>query len=52
MIGSLARLAAQHPRRAVCVAVVLTVIAGVIGSSAADRLAPCAAEDPDRSATF
>ncbi|HEV2057822.1 MAG TPA: MMPL family transporter [Solirubrobacteraceae bacterium] len=46
MIGSLVRLATQHPRRVVLVAVVLTLIAGVLGSSAADRLAPYAAEDP------
>ncbi len=46
MTGSLARLAAQHPRRVVLVAIVLTVIAGVVGSSTADRLAPYAAEDP------
>ncbi|MDP8968879.1 MAG: MMPL family transporter, partial [Actinomycetota bacterium] len=46
MLGLLARLASQHPSRVVLAAIVLTLVAAVIGSSAVDRLAPYAAEDP------
>jgi uncharacterized membrane protein YdfJ with MMPL/SSD domain len=46
MFDALARLATFRGRTVVIVAVVLAAIAGVLGSSVADRLDPYGAEDP------
>ncbi len=46
MFDRLARLAQNHPRAVVIVAVVAFVAAGAIGSGVADHLAPYGAEDP------
>jgi putative drug exporter of the RND superfamily len=46
MFDALARLATNRGRTVVIVAVILAAIAGVLGSSVADRLDPYGAEDP------
>jgi RND superfamily putative drug exporter len=46
MFTALTRLASQRPKRVVAVAVLVSVIAAIAGSSVADRLDPYAADDP------
>jgi uncharacterized membrane protein YdfJ with MMPL/SSD domain len=46
MFPALTRLASQRPKRVVAVAVLVSVIAAIAGSSVADRLDPYAADDP------
>jgi RND superfamily putative drug exporter len=47
VLGGLARLASRHPRSVIALATLCFAVAGYLGFSVVDRLAPYGADDPD-----